>query len=117
MILPLISYITNLTVGNVWFCLNLYNVQYPDIVLRQSILETGWYRCEDCSMDVNNIFGFYNGSYIRFDHWIESVEYYKKWQDKRMPEICTEQEYYNWLKKVGYATADDYEQKLKGIVL
>ena len=33
------------------------NVEHPEIVLAQSILETGWYKCKNCSMDKNNIFG------------------------------------------------------------
>ena len=35
-------------------------------------------------MDKNNIFGFYyKGSYLKYDTWKESIDYYKRWQDKR----------------------------------
>ena len=33
------------------------DIKHKDIVLRQSIQETGWYNCKNCSMDNNNIFG------------------------------------------------------------
>lgn len=95
--------------------LNHYEVKYPDVVLRQSILETGWYKCTNCSLRYNNIFGFSTGKYLQFDNWIESVEYYKKWQDKYMPEVCSKNEYYEWLDRYGYASAKDYIKTLKQI--
>ncbi len=36
------------------------DVKFPKIVLAQSILETGWYKCKNCSKDVNNLYGLYN---------------------------------------------------------
>ena len=36
------------------------HILFPKIVLAQSILETGWYKCENCSMDQNNLFGLWN---------------------------------------------------------
>ena len=35
-------------------------VKYPKIVLAQSLLETGDYSCNICSMDANNLFGLRN---------------------------------------------------------
>ena len=65
------------------------DVKCPEIVLRQSILETGWYGCTECSLDNNNLFGltYYDSKsgtrkYQKFDNWTESVSQYKKWQDK-----------------------------------
>jgi hypothetical protein len=58
------------------------DIKYPEIVTAQAIWETGWFGCDHCSLDKNNIFGFYyNGSYVKFDTWQASVDYYKRWQD------------------------------------
>ena len=117
-LIPLIAKITFLSVGNVNLWLNHYEVKYSDVVLRQSILETGWYKCTDCSLRYNNIFGFYSDHYLTFDHWVLSVKYYKEWQDKRMPEgIETKEQYYQWLTDYGYASAKDYVKTLKQIKL
>jgi flagellum-specific peptidoglycan hydrolase FlgJ len=121
---PLLLYICGLTVlkpANVETTLILKEVQFSKIVLAQSILETGWYKCKDCSLQSNNIFGFrVKSGYLSFAHWTESVKYYKKWQDARFKkykkEICNDEDYYNFLKAVGYAEDPEYENKLKLIV-
>ena len=102
--------IPELTVENVRKELIKLGVENPDIVLRQSILETGWYKCDNCSLKYNNIFGFrWKGKYLKFDNWTKSVEYYKWWQGK----LYKGGDYYVFLKKVGYATSKTYLQKLK----
>jgi len=88
-------------------------IQEPEVVTAQAILETGWFDCEYCSLDGNNIFGFwYNDKYLNFDNWQGSVEYYKTWQDRRYKGG----DYYTFLKDVGYATDTEYVIKLKQIV-
>ena len=58
-------------------------IKHAEIVLKQIRLETGNLKCTGCSLDYNNLFGFfYKGSYLKFDSWQESVDYYKRWQDK-----------------------------------
>ena len=102
--------IPELTVENVRKELIKLGVENVDIVLRQSILETGWYKCDHCSLMYNNIFGFrWKGKYLKFDDWTKSVEYYKWWQGK----LYKGGDYYAFLKKVGYATSKTYLQKLK----
>lgn len=102
-------------------------VECPEIVLRQSILETGWYGCTECSLDVNNLFGltYYDKEtqerrYQVFDNWTESVAKYKKWQDK----YYKGGDYYDFLECVyknkkgeckRYATSPTYIWKLKNI--
>lgn len=104
--------IPELTPENVYAELEKLNVKHPEIVLKQSILETGWYDCDYCSLEGNNIFGFrYKKKYIQFDNWVEGVAYYKKWQDKRYKGG----DYYNFLREVGYATSKTYISKLKSI--
>lgn len=90
------------------------DIKHKDIVLRQSILETGWYNCTNCSMDKNNIFGwYYKKKYLSFKHWKESVIYYERWQSRHY----IEGDYYAFLVKRGYATDTNYINKLKSIKL
>lgn len=97
--------------------INYFDIKYPGVVLRQSILETGWYECSGCSLDYNNIFGFKTDEYIKFENWMESIYYYKEWQNKQCPIglICSEEEYYNWLEYYKYARSDNYIKTLKEI--
>jgi hypothetical protein len=77
------SLIHSQSVNEVWKYVYDQKIAHHEIVVAQSILETGWYKCTQCSLDHNNLFGFrYKGEYIKFDHWKESVDYYKVWQRK-----------------------------------
>ena len=94
-------------------------IKSPNIVVNQSILETGHYKCKDCSLDHNNIFGFrWKKKYIEFNTWQESCDYYLKWQNK----WYKGQDYYSFLgclwkhrdgRCVPYATSEEYVNKLK----
>ena len=101
-----------LNVENLKIALENAGVQHADIVLRQAILETGWFKCTKCSLSRNNIFGFwYKKKYIEFDNWKDCVAYYKRWQDRHY----SGGDYYVFLKKVGYATDPSYVKRLKSI--
>ena len=77
------------------YCIEI-NIKHPEIVTAQSIWETGWYKCNNCSLDKNNLFGFYyKGDYIKFTNWKESINYYKRWQDKYYDK---ERNYYDFLE-------------------
>lgn len=105
------------------YCIRI-GIKHPEIVTAQSVLETGNYQCKNCSLDKNNIFGFYyKKKYIAFDSWHESVDYYKRWQVKRYD---TRKNYFEFLKCVRkrtngecmpYAQSEDYIDKLKMIKL
>lgn len=99
---------------------NLYNellaqdIDFPEIVEAQAILETGHfksYACKEC----NNLFGLRkgNGTYMSFDHWTLSVSAYKRYIQKynHPPE-----DYYKYLKELGYAEDPNYITILKEIV-
>jgi len=59
------------------------DILYPEIVTAQAIWETGWFNCDNCSLDKNNLFGFTTGGpYLEFEDWKSSIDYYKYWQDK-----------------------------------
>ena len=94
------------------------NVLYPKIVLAQSILETGWYGCENCSMDKNNLFGLWNHKkqeYYYYTNWKESIGGYKRGiQYKYLRKDY--KDYYHFLSEIGYATDPQYIIKLKQIV-
>ena len=99
-------------------------IHSPEIVTKQSILETGNYGCKGCSMDNNNIFGFrYKGKYLKFNHWTESVDYYKKWQAKHFEPGRDYYDFLNCLWKhsngdcARYATEPEYTNRLKNIEL
>ncbi len=104
--------VPELTVENVLIQLEAHGIDHADVVLRQAILETGWFKCSSCSLGTNNLFGFlYKGRYLKFENWVESIKYYKWWQTQ----LYTGGDYYAFLKKVGYATAPNYIQYLKNL--
>jgi hypothetical protein len=91
-----------------------YGILEGEIVLRQSIEETGWYGCTDCSMDDNNIFGFrWKGEYLKFDTWQDCIRYYADWQDRHYKGG----DYYEFLEDRGFATNPKYIGNLKSIKL
>lgn len=106
---------TELNIDNVYEKIVELEIKEPLIVLAQSILETQWYECENCSLELNNIFGMgWDGNtYYDYDHWIESVYEYKKWQ---LRNYKSNQDYYIFLDNVNYATDSSYCNKLKQIV-
>jgi flagellum-specific peptidoglycan hydrolase FlgJ len=97
------------------------SLQHKEIVLRQAVLETGWFKSYNCK-NRHNLFGFRwkpwvsennKMGYIIFDTWEESVDYYVRWQGRHYEGG----DYYTFLKDVGYATSPTYVEKLKGIKL
>lgn len=90
-------------------------VKYPHIVFAQAMLETGGFTSDICK-NYNNLFGLYNNrtkDYYKFDHWIESVTAYK---DMIQYRYGSDEEYYSFLKRIGYAEDPKYITKLKKIV-
>ena len=98
-------------------------VKHPDIVLAQSIKETGWFKCNNCSLDHNNLFGIrYKKKYLEFDTWQESIARYKVFQDKRYDGRKDYLEFLDciWIHSDGscarYATSENYTEELKEII-
>lgn len=108
-----VSEVSNeLTLKNLYQEMVNQGIKHPDVVLRQAILETGWFKSYSCRKR-NNLFGFwYKNKYIVFDSWKESVSYYKEWQDRHYKENIN---YYDFLVKRGYAEDPKYISKLKAI--
>lgn len=90
------------------------NVQHWDIVYKQAILETGWFKSK-VFKENNNLFGFwYKGKYLKFDSWQQSVQYYKEWQYRKYVKRGLNN-YYKFLKELPYAEDPNYIVKLKNI--
>jgi hypothetical protein len=103
-----------LTVDNVLKYIIKLDIKHPLIVLKQAVYETGWFKCINCSLDENNLFGFRRTKdYLKFNHWTESVEFYKEWQSK----YYKEGDYYQFITKIGYAEDSNYINRLKSIKL
>lgn len=98
-----------------WKALYYYNIQFPEIVYAQAILETGHFKSNLC-IRCNNLFGLYNsrkGRYYEFEHWTESVKAYRDYiQYKYKPP----DDYYHFLSSIGYAEDEYYITKLRKIV-
>lgn len=104
---------TTLNFENVYQEIKHQNIECPDVVIKQAILETGNFTSNVCKTK-HNLFGFLiKEGYLKFNNWRESVIYYKKWQQKRYKGG----DYYQFLSKIGYAEDTSYENKLKNIKL
>lgn len=102
---------SELTIANIRYWLDFYNIRNKEIALRQIILETGNLRSNVCIRD-NNLFGLYNGRrYLFFGHWSESIRCYKKIEDKNI----YNKDYYKFLEEYRYSADRGYIKKLKRI--
>ena len=107
-----------------WEYLRTAGIQHKDIVYRQAVLETGWFRSGSFT-EYNNLFGMKvpkmrtnkvggeGYGHASYSHWTESVDDYKLWQDYR--QVHPNIDYYGFLDRVGYATAKNYIRTLKQI--
>ena len=111
------------TLDSVWQEINFLEIRFPEIVMRQAVWETGWFDCPKCCLRYNNLFGFRSSKnatpdnprgYFKYDSWCESVVAYKKWQDRKYND---DPDYYRFLRYVGYAEDDLYEQNLRSLDL
>ena len=91
------------------------DIKHPEIVLKQAILETGWFQSKFL-MRRNNLFGFRSTlKYMRFESWQQSVEYYKKWQDDNYRN--EKEKYYSFLMRIRFSRSPEYTKTLKRISL
>lgn len=94
--------------------LKAQDVQFPEIVAAQALLETGNFKSYSC-INRNNLFGLRkkDGTYMSFGHWTECVAAYKKYIQKwKQPPS----NYYKYLDNLGYAEDTSYTTKLKQMV-
>lgn len=103
-----------LTLENVYRELLLKDVKFPEVVLRQVIWETQWLKCNNCSLEFNNLFGFTTKKgMMRFKTWVDCIKFYKQWQTKRGVEKC--EDYYALLKKARFASSPGYNKQLQSL--
>jgi len=105
---------TQLTYENVYRMCIYYGLEHPEIVVAQSILETGHYKSSQC-INNNNLFGLYDSNankYFEFSHWTKSIMAYKDMVQYRYEGG----DYYKFLNNIGYATDVKYTKKVKDIV-
>ena len=101
-----------LTIENLYAALKRHGIKYPKIVLAQAILETGRFRSRVCH-EHNNLFGLrHSKGYYSFSNWEESVIAYR---DKVQYKHRDGEGYYSFLKRIGYASAPDYINKVREI--
>jgi len=87
-------------VNDVFAAICKTGIREPQMVMRQAILETGWFRSPSL-MRLNNLFGFRTVNYLSFESLEDSIAFYKQWQDSNMREV--EADYYGFLERVKYA--------------
>jgi len=86
-------------------------VMYPDVVMAQSMLETGHFK-SDIFLDNNNLFGMKHPrqrqtlskgpsrGHASFDKWQDSVRDYKMWQDYNKLSNLSKDEYIAKLNRI-----------------
>ena len=80
--------------------------------MQQAIIETGGFYPNN-TMKKNNLFGFKKGGRVMiFNSWKESVDFYRDWQDRKYTDH--DEDYYNFLVRIHYATNKKYISHLKG---
>ena len=98
----------------VYQCAKHYKLKHINIIVAQSILETGHYKSDKC-INYNNLFGLYdskNKKYYRFNTWQESVKAYKQ----KVQYKYKSGDYYAFLKRINYAKDPKYITKLKRLI-
>ena len=117
---------TGLNDSNVIYWLNYYQVQYPEIVLKQIKLETGNYTSRICLIS-HNLTGM-KFAWVRpsvafaeqfnhaaYENWQLSILDYRLWQLYNSCKLERCKDYYLFLKHANYATGKEYTKRVKSI--
>lgn len=120
----LFSFATEINRYKVYSVIKSLEIQFPEIVLAQAILESGNFKSK-IAKNGHNIFGMkmpkkrktiasgvYKG-YAKYCCWEESVYDYKLWQKSK--KFRSKNEYLKYLAKV-YCKTPNYISKLKKII-
>lgn len=91
--------------------LHRQQVPHAKIVLAQARLETGNFKSQRCRRD-HNLFGIKHGNrYARYSTWQDSIKDYKK----RISSRYKGGDYLAFLKRIGYAKDQAYQDKVRKI--
>ena len=95
--------------------LNRLDIKHPEIVFAQIILETDWLKSNVCK-NKNNLLGLMNANvYHKFNRWQDSLAFYK-YRIQNRYKASQDENYYSFLKRIGYAEDKEYVDKLKTLV-
>lgn len=106
--------------------LTLYNVQYSDYIIRQAVLETGNFT-STIFMENNNLLGMKhprvrsttsigsNRGHAKYSHWTDSVIDYLLWLRYYKDRGYNTENYFRFLREVGYAEDPLYIYKLQNL--
>lgn len=103
---------------NVLAVMYYFDVKYPEEVTTQSVIETGYYLSYN-TVKRNNILGLLHSSnitnsnplgYYEYEYWYECILDYKNKIEYKLKEG---ENYYDFLKRIGYAEDPKYIQKVK----
>lgn len=117
-----------LTSKSLYQVILLYNIEFPEVVYAQAVLESSEFNSE-LFLRTNNLFGMKypnvrkttssgksKDGYAEYQHWISSVTDYQLWQKTNMKEnVYSQSEYFNLLSR-NYAEDKKYVSKLKNII-
>lgn len=100
----------SLSIKNVYAELLNHEIQHPQIVLSQAILETGNFTSRVCN-EHNNLFGLRkrNGEYYKFERWEDSVRAYRDYVQYKY----RGGDYFTFLDRIGYAEDKAYTLKVR----
>ena len=104
-----------LNIKNLMAVLRQYDVKFPQIVVAQALLETGYFTSRVC-LENNNLFGLRrpsNGNYYTFSSWEESVKAYKDYVQYKYKGG----NYYDFLNKIGYAEDENYVENIHRLTI
>ena len=91
-----------------------YNIRHPKIVLAQAKLESGNFTSNHYKKR-NNFLGLYDSKrkeYYRFNHWTDCIQGYKDMVEYKLRDG---ENYYNFLRRIKYATSENYIRQIKQI--
>ena len=91
-----------------------YNVKHPKIVLAQAKLESGNFTSNHYKKR-NNFLGLYDSKrkeYYKFNHWTDCIQGYKDMIEYKLRD---NENYYNFLRRIKYATSENYIRQIKQI--
>ncbi len=121
-----IAQVDTFSQGKLISMLSDLNVDYPHIVMAQSILETGHFK-SDIFLENRNLFGMKqarrrittaegtNRNHAYYNHWRESVYDYAFYQCRYLSKLDSEEDYFEYLG-ASYAEAENYVNMLKKVI-
>lgn len=91
-----------------------YNIRHPKIVLAQAKLESGNFTSNHYKKR-NNFLGLYDSKrkeYYKFNHWTDCIQGYKDMVEYKLRD---NENYYNFLRRIKYASSENYIRQIKQI--